>query len=69
MNEPFYVDRDGRKCSLERLCRTEPEWAVSQIRKNKDELLRLRAALEKIRRQGPGSYGKAILIADEACRG
>ena len=47
-----YADLDGKPISLDRLCRTEPEWAASWIRQLTDErdeydseIARLRGAL------------------------
>lgn len=32
MNTETYTDRDGNRCSLDEMCRREPEWAASTIR-------------------------------------
>ena len=32
MNNENYHDIDGKPCSLEKLCRTSPEWAANRIR-------------------------------------
>jgi len=44
MNGESYKDRDGNPTTLEALCRSEPEWACSQI-------MNLRAELETVKKE------------------
>lgn len=49
MNGESYKDRDGNPTTLEALCRSEPEWACSQIRHLRNELHRVKKDLDEAR--------------------
>jgi len=57
MNNENYHDIDGKPCSLEKLCRTSPEWAANRIRalitqvsKAEDRVAELEAVIDAARK-------------------
>jgi hypothetical protein len=42
-DERKYYDQEGNECSLDKLCRLEPEWAANRLRVAEDAVEKLRA--------------------------
>ena len=71
-----YTDSDGNACTLEVMCRREPEWAANRLRADRERLRRLVAAVRGVLRHadrpGPCEHDCAhrwcaIYRALEAC--
>ena len=60
-----YEDSEGNPCTLEKLCRDEPDWAANRLRVGLKRIAELETAIRQHELERISDYEADITVADE----